>query len=737
MIPSLLKPLLAASLALVASPLLFAQAPVDFSGDLMPFIDQAGCSTAACHGAETGRGGLRLSLFGAYPDEDHERFVRDFGGRRVNFVEPAKSLLLQKVSGQMPHGGAAPFPPSSPAYKKLLAWIQGGAPFDLRPEHRLAAIQASPSAKNLTNGEALKLIVVARFADQGTAEVSGFARFSSSDPRIAGVDAKGVVRAFAPGEAIITAAYRREFAVVRVTIPRPLTAPWPEYRGSNEIDKLVRKNLRRLGIPPVGPAPDAVFLRRAFLALTGVLPGPEEARAFLESRAPDKRAKLVDELLSRDAFADFWTLKWADLLRIKAEFPSNLWPNAVQAYHRWVKDSIKTNLPYDAFAKALLTANGSDFRDPPANYFRAFLSRDPGRIVESTSLLFMGVRLECARCHAHPSAPIQFRDLLGMGAAFSQVAYKRTGEWKEEIVYTDFKRQYRHPRDAALVPPVMLDGTRLQAAADTDLRLAFSEWLCTPKNPYFTRNIANRVWAWVMGRGIIHPVDDLRPTNPPENEDLLRALEEDLVRHHYDLRHLFRTIALSEAFQADSRSPEGNPIDARHFSRFTTRRLDAEVLIDAVNLITGTSESYQSQIPEPFTFLPEGQRAVDIADGSIDSPFLQMFGRPARDTSYEMERNSEISLRQILHFLNSDHINRKMAGPRIARLAKGDKAPEALVDEVYLTVLSRFPDAAERGLALHYLGEGGAIDKGFVKKAEPVQDLVWALLNTKEFLFLH
>ncbi|HEX2972772.1 MAG TPA: DUF1553 domain-containing protein, partial [Tepidisphaeraceae bacterium] len=419
----------------------------------------------------------------------------------------------------------------------------------------------------------------------------------------------------------------------------------------NPIDKLVLGRLEHLGIAPARLCSDAVFLRRVYLDVIGTLPTAQEARKFLLDRSPDKRRVLIDRLLQRDEFADYWAMKWSELLRVKAEFPINLWPNAVQTYHRWIRTSIQENKPYDRFVRELLTASGSNFRVPEVNFYRALQNREPQGIAQSVALTFMGTRAE--------NWPKE--RLGGMAGFFAQIGYKSTAEWKEEIVFCDPAKAPAGTPLQAIFP----DGTPARLAPGQDPREAFADWLVDAPNPYFTRAIANRVWAWLLGRGIIHEPDDIRPDNPASNPELLALLQRELVASHYDLKHLYRLILNSRTYQLSSIAQSTHPEAAANFAYYPLRRLQAEVLIDALCQITGTHEKYSSLTPEPFTFMPDNQRAVALADGSITSSFLEMFGRPPRDTGLESERNDRPTAAQRLHLLNSSHIQRKIEQSRL------------------------------------------------------------------------
>lgn len=489
-----------------------------------------------------------------------------------------------------------------------------------------------------------------------------------------------------------------------------------------EIDRLVFRRLKQLEISPAAPCSDAVFVRRAYLDVIGTLPTATEARDFIAERKADKRAVLIDQLLEREEFADYWAMRWSDLLRVKAEFPVNLWPNAAQAYHHWLRASIRENQPYDEFVRELLTASGSNFREAPVNFYRAMQNHDPQGIAQTVALNFMGVRAE-----KWPT-----NQLAGMAAFFAQVSYKSTSEWKEEIVFNDPAATNASLYLGVARRATFPDGKTVTLPVDKDPREVFADWLTTPKNRWFTRNIANRSWSWLLGRGIIHEPDDLRPDNPPSNPELLAHLERELIAADYDLKKLFRLILNSQTYQLSSVSGSEQPEAAANFASYPLRRLDAEVLIDAINQLTGSSEKYSSAIPEPFTFIPEGSRAIALPDGSITSSFLELFGKPSRDTGLESERNNRITASQRLHLLNSTQIQRKIEQSRMVEYqSQGKKPPREVATNMYLGILSRYPTEAELKVAEAYARSGK------VKPREAVVDLAWALMNSAEFLYRH
>ena len=491
----------------------------------------------------------------------------------------------------------------------------------------------------------------------------------------------------------------------------------------SEIDDLVLAKLERLNVQPAALCSDGVFVRRACLDVIGTLPSGQEAKDFVMDRSPGKRRALIERLLARDEFPDYWAMKWSDLLRVKAEFPVNLWPNAAQAYHRWIRTAIKENRPYDEFVRELLTASGSNFRVAPVNFYRAMQNKDPQTIAQTVALTFMGTRAD-----KWPKDR-----LAGMAAFFSKVGYKHTAEWKEEIVFFDPGKTNGPATNCVVAAAAVFpDGTAARFSADQDPREAFADWLIDPKNPWFTRNIANRVWSWLLGRGIIHEPDDIRPDNPPSNPELLAYLERELIASHYDLKHLYRLILNSRTYQLSSLPKTDSPEGDANFSHYLLRRLEAEVLIDALDEITGTTEQYSSAIPEPFTYIPESHRSITLPDGSITSSFLELFGRPSRDTGLESERNNRPSADQRLHLLNSSHIQRKIDQCRMVQnLTQTKKTPREIATGMYLGILSRFPTETELQNIEAYF------QAGKVKTREAAADLAWALINSAEFLYRH
>lgn len=483
----------------------------------------------------------------------------------------------------------------------------------------------------------------------------------------------------------------------------------------SRIDQLVFDRLAKLGIEPSKPCSDAVFVRRVYLDVIGELPTAQEAGAFLQDKTPNKRQLLVDSLLSREEYADYWAMKWCDLLRVKAEFPINLWPKAAQTYHRWIRTAIKENRPYDQFARELLLASGTNFYDPPANFYRALQNKQPQDIAKMVALTFMGERAD-----KWPKAR-----LAGLAAFFSQLSYKGTQEWKEEIVFLDPSK----PFDASATFP---DGTPAKVQPLQDPREVLAGWLVSDKNPSFSRNMVNRVWYWLLGRGIVQEPDDIRADNPPANPELLDYLQQEFVSSHYDLKHVYRLILNSQTYQLSSIHAGNDPLAAANFAFYPLRQLEAEVVIDALCQITGSTEKYSSLVPEPFIYVPEDERTVATADGNTTSSFLETFGRPARDSGLLTERNASPSAGQRLYMLNSSHIGQKIERSRkLGQLAPPRSTPREVINALYLTILSRYPTDAEFQVAAGYARQSRNGNR------ELMVDLAWALINGEEFIYRH
>jgi hypothetical protein len=489
--------------------------------------------------------------------------------------------------------------------------------------------------------------------------------------------------------------------------------------NASVIDQFVFGRLKELNLQPAQRCSDPVFVRRVYLDVIGTVPTAAEARQFILDRNPDKRRALIDRLLAREEYADYLALKWSDALRIKAEFPINLWPNAAQSYHRWVRDAIRDNRPLDQLARDLLTASGSNFEVPPVNFYRAMQNRTPAGIAQTVALTFLGERAE-----NWPS-----NQLANLAVFFANVGYKSTGEWKEEIVYFNPAATNAAALNGATRTAVLPDGTSVKLLPDRDPRGVFADWLV--KNPQFARNLVNRAWFWLFGRGIVEEPDDFRADNPPSNPKLLDYLTQQFMASGYDFKQLYREILNSQTYQLAAMPPSNRAEAAANFAAYPLRRLDAEVLIDAVDQITGSREEYASAIPEPYTFIPDNLRSIELPDGSITSSFLEMFGRPPRDTGLASERNNRITAAQKLYLLNSTQMQRKITQSQMVKFqTSADRAPADIVTGLYLGILSRYPTAAESATAQAYLKSGPG-------RQQTVTDLAWALMNSAEFLYRH
>jgi hypothetical protein len=593
----------------------------------------------------------------------------------------------------------------------------------------VAALKNFPAAVTAAPGEKVAL------------SIPRGASVHSNDSSVARIDADGTLLAISPGRAVLSFRRGADYATVSVTVRRGAVSPAPspalsysKNNYTNPLDAAVDKNLRALGLEPSPVCGDAEYLRRVCLDLMGALPPVEKTRAFLADTDPRKREKLPDWIFERPEYADYWAMRWCDVLRVKSEFPSNLWPNAVQAYHAWLRAAMASNMPYDKMARTLLSTTGSNFREPPCNFYRATQRRTPAGLASAFALIFMGARLDCADCKEHPYQTWTHAQAGGLAAFFTNVRYKKTDEWKEEIVYFAPAWGAYKPDGEKIVPPALPDGaavTYSRTGARPQKLLA--DWLTAPGNPYFARHVANRYWCALFGRGITMPVDDVRPGNPPSNPELLDVLANKVVESGFDLRALLRFIVTSQTYQRSSVTNETNAGDTQCFSHCVPRRLDAEVLADAIGTATGAYESFTSRIPEPFAMWPDDFHSVQNPDASVTSGFLETFGRPGRDTSYEVERDRNPSMAQALYLFDSGELAGKLAKKDgvVRALARAHGSDyRAFARECYLMLLTREPSGAElERIASHM--------QATPDKTKAAQDIVWALINTKEFLYKH
>jgi len=721
---------LAAATGAAADPGGGAPPAPSFVNDVVPLLTKAGCNAGACHAkAGTGQNGFRLSLLGFEPEEDHEQIVTAGRGRRIDRAAPEESLLVQKAIAAVPHRGGQRLAADSAGRDLLLRWISAGAPGPRADEPRLTTLTVAPAEIVLRAGGEASLAVEAGYSDGTRRDVSTMALYESADAGRVAVDESGTIRAVGPvGRTAIMVRYGGLVAVTSALVPRE--GPVPVYPAPrNEIDRHVFATLARLGIPVADECDDATFLRRVSLDLTGSLPTPERARAFLSSTAADRRDALVDELLASAEHADFFAGKWTALLKNRRDESSDI--TGTFAFHAWVRDSFLANKPFDRSVRELLAATGSVVGNPPVAWYKRV--RDPKTQAEDVAQLFLGVRLQCAQCHHHPFERWSQTDHLAFTAFFSQVGRRPSGIRGEDLI---FHRRGSaaavHPRSGATIPPAPLGTPAPPLTPDDDPRLALAAWITAPDNPWFARALANRTWKHFLGRGLVEPEDDLRETNPASDPSLLDTLAADFVAGGYDLRRLYRTIVTSRVYQLAARAAAAEADQG--FAAYRPRRLSAEVLLDAIDRVTGSRTG--------FANLPAGTRAIALPDNSYtqSSPFLRVFGRPDNASVCECERDDTPSFTQSLHMLNATGIRAKLSAADgwAARAAADPRPTSALVHELTLTALSREPRPEEVLLAGTFVDAAApaGADPAVVRR-ERFEDLVWALLDTKEFLFNH
>lgn len=721
--------------ALLAAAVAFSIAPVHaadasstpkFELDVMPILTVAGCNSGPCHGKSRGQNGFQLSLLGFDADFDYASIVEHARGRRVSPAAPSQSLLLLKGAGLMPHGGGERLEPSGSNYDVIRRWVAAGAPRSSADDPKLVGIELTPRDKVLQPKTSQPLRVSARYSDGSTRDVTALTTYQSNESPVAAVDAAGIVTAGAlPGETAVMARYMNFIAVFNVAVPQTGTVDRALYSAlprRNFIDEAVWKRLERLGITPSQPCDDATFLRRAHLDVIGRLPTVAEARVFLDDTSENKRAALVDKLLARPEYADHWANKWVDLLRPN---PYRVGMKTVMSFDVWIRDAFRTNKPYDQFVHDLLTARGSTWRNGATVLFRD--RRTPEEITTMACQLFLGVRLDCARCHHHPFEVWGQDEFFGTAAYFARVGYKGTGisapiSGSEEFIFTAVKGSVKHPLSGADVEPKPLSGAA-SVGTDEDPREALVRWMLDEKNPYFAHVAVNRIWTEIMGRGIVEPVDDLRATNPPTNPELIDALAREFRESNYDVKQLIRTILTSEVYGLSSLPNDRNAWDLKNYSRHYRKQLRAETLLDAVVDVTGVDEKFEG--------MPAGSRAVELWTHRIDNLFLDSFGRPDPNQDPPCERTGESTLVQSLHLMNAPVLHAKVTSDegRVAKLLKQNPTPRALVEELYLSVYSRFPTGDELAATTALFEPGKPIDR------TTAEDLLWALLNSPEFTF--
>ncbi|MGD9644464.1 MAG: DUF1549 domain-containing protein [Pirellulales bacterium] len=696
--------------------------PVNFPNQIVPVFTKLGCNSGGCHGKASGQNGFKLSLLGFEPGEDYEYLVKEGRGRRLFPAAPDQSLLLLKGTNTVPHGGGQRLPRDSFEYKLIRRWIAQGMPYGNADDPQVARIDVYPESRSMTRDGHQQLAVLATYTDGSVDDVTRTVQFDSNDPEMAECTPTGAVATHdLAGDVAVMARYQGQVAVYRGTVPLgAATDNMPAAR--NFVDEFVFGKLERLGVPASAVCDDATFIRRLTIDVAGRLPTPDETREFVSSTDPDKRDKYIDRLLSSGDYADYFANKWSAVLRNKRDNADFV--HGTFAFHNWIRQALYDNMPYDEFARDILAASGETSQHPPVVWYRKV--QDVTQQVEDSAQLFLGLRIQCARCHHHPFEKWSQQDYYGFAAFFSRVGRKAGDQNAEQrIFHNRGTASAKNPKTGEAVPPTGLGAPALDLPADKDPRQSLVDWMADPANPFFAPALVNRYWKHFFDRGIVDPEDDMRVTNPATNPQLLAALSQHFIESGFDIKELVRTICRSHAYQLASDPNEFNLSDKQNFSRYYPKRLTAEVLLDAINQVTISSTD--------FSDLPAGTRAVQLPDQTGGGYFLTVFGRPQADTACECERSQEANLAQSLHLLNSPEIQGKLTSKtgRAALLAGDSSRPdEEKLKELYLWVYSREPSADELAVAT------GHLDKS-ANKQQAYEDILWALLNTKEFLFNH
>ena len=703
---------------------------VSFNHEVLPILSKQGCSQGSCHGAPHGKGHFRLSLRAFDPTLDTHTIFREELGRRINRMEPERSLLLLKPTMELAHEGGERLKRDTFAYNLLRDWIRQGCPTP-EDEAKCVKLEISPGESKLLRWPnfSLQLSAKATFSDGSSRDVTDLAVFSTSDENVADVDSEGNVTGFSRGQVAILVRYLEHVQSIRITFARkPEGFTWDAPTPANYIDEKVYEKLRLLHFPPSPLISDTTFLRRIHLDLTGLLPSPEVVRTFLANDSPNKRSQMIESLLQSPDYAKYWARKWGDLLRLSRK---QMGEGAVYKFSDWLEQSIYNNQPYNQFAQELLTAKGSTLLNPEANFIRTTMN--PEDAMESTAQLFLGSRIQCAKCHNHPFERWTQDNYYGLTAFFARTKTKTLGKSGETFIWNASKGEVPHPVSGKNPAPWVPDTSRLELPPQKDRRQVFADWLTTPSNPFFARVEVNRIWAALMGTGIVEPFDDFRDTNPPSNEPLLEALAKDFIQSGFDRRHIIRTIVSSNVYQTSGETNPFNHDDTRFFSFRQPRRLEAEQLVDALGQVTGKPMKFQGvpatvkavHLPAP-DLVPKGRDKI----GDIE--FLKVFGQPERQTVCSCERAGDAGLGQALQLFNGKLFHEMLtAGDSSFRKSLAAKTPlPEIVEDLHLSAYSRYPNEKEKSIALAYLDK--APDKG-----QALEDLYWAILNRNEFLFNH
>lgn len=695
-----------------------------FRNHVQSVLTKAGCNSGACHGAAAGKKGFKLSLRGYDPQRDYLTLTRQSLGRRIIPSDPGRSLILTKPTGLIPHGGGLRFKPDSLEYRILAEWIAAGSPPPSADDPRLARIEILPPGVILSPGATQQLLVLAYYSDGHVADVTRFAKYTASDASVAEVDDGGQVRVMGYGEGAVTAWFSSMVTIASITVPQDnaLGAEiFAQAARHNLIDELVLDKLAQLQIPPSPLVDDAGFIRRAYLDTIGRLPTADETKAFLSDASAEKRHALIESLLARPEFVDYWSYKWSDLLLLNSE---KLPGPAMWSFYRWIRNHVAADTPWDQMVREILTAQGSTLENGAANFY--VLHEEPLDLAETSSVAFLGMSINCARCHNHPMEKWTNAQYYAMANLFARVRTKNAPGEGERIVFSSTDGDLIQPSTGKPQPPCPLDSQPMASDDPRDRRAVLADWLTSPENPYFARAIVNRVWANFLGVGLVEAVDDLRLTNPASNQTLHLALARYLVEHHFDLKALMRLILQSATYQRSSEALDQNKADRRFYSRYYPKRLMAEVLLDALAQVT--------EAPTEFPNYPRNWRALQLPDSNVASYFLRTFGRPERVITCECERTAEPSMVQVLHIANGDSLNAKLEarGNAIDRQLAVGASDEQIVEELYLSALSRLPTPREKSDLLGQLAGAAATER-----RQAVEDLYWSVLSSTEFLFNH
>lgn len=696
--------------------------------DVMPVFMRGTCNSGGCHGAARGKDGFRLSLFGMDPAGDFERVTREMPGRRINLAIPEESTLIEKAIGAVPHSGNQCFDDKSEYYKTLMEWISKGAPNDKPEVAKVTGIEVFPKQIVLEGTAARQQMTVrATYSDGTDRDVTSLALYMSNNDPVATIDKNGLIQSGDRGAAFALARFDVYSTTAQVlVIPDKLQYERPKLAEANYIDTLVNENLHKLRILPSGICTDEEYIRRAYIDVVGVYPKPEDVKKFLADANPKKREVLIDELTQRKEFTEVWVMKWAELLQIRSGIPGNnnqppFYKNAL-LYYNWLSERIAKNIPLNEIVIELLSASGGTVSNPAVNFYQTEL--DQLKLTENVAQVFMGMRIQCAQCHNHPFDRWTMDDYYGFKAFFSQIGRKTTDDPQEVIIFNNKNGESRHFLTQAVMKPKFLGGEQPELKPGEDRRKVLANWMASPENPFFARNIANIMWAHFFGIGIVDPVDDVRVSNPPSNPELLTALATNLTEYKYDMRRMVKDICTSMTYQRSSQVNETNALDKKNFSHAQVRRVRAEVLLDGISQITET--------PNKFQGLPLGARAVQIADGAVSTYFLTTFGRAKRESVCSCEVKMEPTLSQALHLMNGDAVHDRIkSGKVVARLVSEKKSDREVVDELFLRVFGRPPKDKE------WASIQQAVADAPEARQTVLEDLFWALLNSKEFYFTH